>query len=392
MIRVAFFIQSNSIAWLGGRSYLRNLIAAIYSNADRCIEPVLFVDPSFDSKKFSEFPAVQIIPTTYLRRNCFTRLAGKFSRLVLGCDLALETLLLKHRVDVLSHSGVTGARSNIPAIAWIPDFQHIRAPWYFSKHEVNSRNIQFKRIIGGCDRLILSSHDALSDFRAFAPGFMAKSRVLQFVSSPPATTNILSLEQIHIRFQIDSPYFHLPNQFWAHKNHAVVVEALSILKSRDINVLVLATGMTNDYRNPSHFQRLMGRIKFLGIEENFRVLGVVTYEELYSLMINATALINPSYFEGWSTTVEESKSLGLPMVLSDIPVHREQAPLLGRYFDPNSPEELADILFAVIREHVPATAEQARLNALNELPSRINRFGKSYESIVQDLIHVYSPR
>jgi glycosyltransferase involved in cell wall biosynthesis len=36
--------------------------------------------------------------------------------------------------------------------------------------------------------------------------------------------------------------------------------------------------------------------------------------------------VNPSRFEGWSTTVEEAKAVGTPMLLSDIPVHREQAP------------------------------------------------------------------
>lgn len=33
--------------------------------------------------------------------------------------------------------------------------------------------------------------------------------------------------------------------------------------------------------------------------------------------------VNPSFYEGWSTTVEEAKSIGVPLLLSDIPVHRE---------------------------------------------------------------------
>ncbi len=42
-------------------------------------------------------------------------------------------------------------------------------------------------------------------------------------------------------------------------------------------------------------------------------------------MLCSTALINPSQFEGWSTTVEEAKSLGVKMLLSDLEVHKEQA-------------------------------------------------------------------
>ena len=49
------------------------------------------------------------------------------------------------------------------------------------------------------------------------------------------------------------------------------------------------------------------------------------YAELLVLMQGARALINPSRFEGWSTSVEEARTLGVPMLLSSIAVHREQA-------------------------------------------------------------------
>jgi hypothetical protein len=36
-------------------------------------------------------------------------------------------------------------------------------------------------------------------------------------------------------------------------------------------------------------------------------------------------------------TVEETKSIGKTIVLSDIPIHREQAPASALYFDPSTP-------------------------------------------------------
>lgn len=45
-----------------------------------------------------------------------------------------------------------------------------------------------------------------------------------------------------------------------------------------------------------------------------------------TLMKHAIAIINPSLFEGGSTTVEEAKSLLKVIILSGIPVHREQNP------------------------------------------------------------------
>ncbi len=57
-----------------------------------------------------------------------------------------------------------------------------------------------------------------------------------------------------------------------------------------------------------------------------------------------TALINPSLSEGWSTTVEEAKSLGVPMLLSDLRVHREQAGDCAYYFDPEAAGQLASLM------------------------------------------------
>ncbi|MER8775718.1 hypothetical protein NKH79_13690 [Mesorhizobium sp. M0977] len=59
---------------------------------------------------------------------------------------------------------------------------------------------------------------------------------------------------------------------------------------------------------------------------HFRHLGLVPYEDVFGLNAASDALINPSLFEGWSTTVEEAKALGTRMLLSDISLHREQAP------------------------------------------------------------------
>ena len=44
-------------------------------------------------------------------------------------------------------------------------------------------------------------------------------------------------------------------------------------------------------------------------------------------MYHSIALINPSKFEGRSSTVEQGKSMGEKIILSTIPVHKEQKPI-----------------------------------------------------------------
>ncbi len=71
---------------------------------------------------------------------------------------------------------------------------------------------------------------------------------------------------------------------------------------------------------------------------------MISYPDLLHLIAGATALVNPSLFEGWSTTVEEAKALGTPMLLSDLAVHREQAGGRAQFFDPQNPQKLADLM------------------------------------------------
>jgi len=137
-----------------------------------------------------------------------------------------------------------------------------------------------------------------------------------------------------------------------------VIDALADLKSRGIRVTVLATGNARDHRFPEHFSGLMERVRTSGVEESFRVLGVVPYGDLLSLMRHSLAVINPSLCEGWSTTVEEAKALDKAVLLSDIAVHREQNPAKGIFFDPRNADELAEKIetLSEARESPPTPA------------------------------------
>ena len=146
------------------------------------------------------------------------------------------------------------------------------------------------------------------------------------------------------------------------------------------------TGEEEDGRNPRHFQNLINLIKKNDLEDTFIFLGLVPYSDVNSLMLHSIAVINPSYFEGWSTTVEESKSLGVHLILSDLPVHREQAEDLAEFFPPNKPSHLALLLASnfdrALKEN-PAT----NINVFSEddINNKLNLYGHQYQRIVLDL-------
>lgn len=297
----------------------------------------------------------------------------------------MRRLLRRHGISVLSHAFHLDSQPGVKTIGWIPDFQHVHLPEFFSPEERRQRDREYLNLCELCDRVIVSSECVRADFDAFAPEHAHKAALLRFVASPMPLANSASLPELQRLYGFDRPYFLLPNQFWAHKNHRVVLSALQILKRRGEPILVLATGFCEDHRNPSFFSSLMQYAAECDVLDCFRVLGIVPFDHLAGLVRHSIALINPSKFEGWSTSVEEAKSMGKQVLLSDIPVHREQAPERGIYFPADDPNALAAAMIAAYNGfdvmHDVAMQDDAR----DRFPARLREFGSIYSRIISSL-------
>jgi glycosyltransferase involved in cell wall biosynthesis len=345
VIRVGFVFTFHD-GWLGGINYYRNLLVALYALPQRKIEAVIFTGLRSPENHFDGFPAVKIVRSSMFDTGSILWRIRHIVQHRFPRDYLFEWLLKIHRISVLSHSGWLKGEAAIPTIGWIPDFQHVRLPEFFSKDEIAGRDKQFRNMCQYCSAIIVSSFDAQADLCRFDANCKSKTRVLQFVvSSAKANLALPSLRELKSKFQFSGKYFLLPNQFWKHKNHQVIIEALGLLVSENKKVLILSTGNTKDYRHPEFFESLLARIKELNVGNCFIPLGLVSSDDLAALMLHSSAIINPSLFEGWSTTVEEAKSLGKQVVLSDIPVHREQNPPLANYFLPDDANGLAATLW-----------------------------------------------
>jgi glycosyltransferase involved in cell wall biosynthesis len=382
MIRVGIVLMPDE-NWLGGINYYRNLMHAVNSMPDKQIEFVAITSTETDiNQLIKDYPCSEVIKSKLFNRFSFKWLVRKLITKLIKRDYLFSALLIKHKVDVLSHSGWLGKNSKIPTLGWIPDFQHVHLPDFFTKTELKVRDQTFLDICNLCTSVIVSSYDALNDLKQFSPKTINKTVVMQFAVKPKKENiQVESIEELKLRYRFNTPFFLLPNQFWAHKNHRVVIDALEILKKQNISVTVLATGNTNDYRQPNFFSNLQKLINDKNVENEFKVLGMIPESDLYSLFIYANAVINPSFFEGWSTTVEEAKVIRKKIILSDIAIHKEQDPELGLYFNPNDSRKLAALLI----EH--ATIDESINKEIKEkdIAEFIN-YGQSYQSIVKQVL------
>ncbi len=259
-----------------------------------------------------------------------------------GC--ALDVVIPVIYTAATLRTTLTGAM-----IGWIPDFQHVFLPEFFDAAEIVHRQKQVDLCAQSCDRVLFSSNDALSHFRQLHPEFNEKGRAIPFPSifafEKPEPFSGASIE----RFRLPAKYLLVANQFWAHKNHISVIRALAILRERGITIPVVFTGQLSDHRAAGAcvVSAMLQEAAASGIWDQVRFLGFVSRGELLDLVRSAAAVIQPSRFEGWSTTVQDARALGRPVICSDIPVHREQAPDAEFFFSPQNPEDLANKLQGV---------------------------------------------
>jgi glycosyltransferase involved in cell wall biosynthesis len=372
--------------WTGGYNYQINLFAALSRHCPGEITPVMFAgmgDEKSDLAVVERIPGVEV-----LRSPAFDRpRSSLMAALMFGLDGPANTEFRAKRIDVVFESArFFGWRLPFPAVAWFPDFQHRRLPQLFSRAAWWRRDLGFRAQIAAGRQIMLSSESALRDCRKFYPNLNNNISVVRFATQPTHALLTANPGDVLARYGLPPKYFYLPNQFWRHKNHGVVVDALTILKERGSEIVVAASGNADDPREPEYFDKLMRKVKSRGLEIHFRYLGMIPQDCVYALLRSSLALINPSRAEGWSTTVEEAKSFGVPMILSDIDVHREQTGGVARYFGVDDAEALADHLCNISQASGPFVARDLR----PDVDERVGAFATEFTDVIRNAMH--SPR
>jgi len=295
----------------------------------------------------------------------------------------MERVLEKQAVTAVFGSEITHKYHKIATLTWLPDFQHVHLPEMFSKAECLSRDRKYLQTAKVATRIILMSEAVKNDFLSFAPIYAHKVRVLRPVSYVPKSVYEYNLNSILNLYHLPEKFVFLPNQFWKHKNHELVFRAVKILKDRGVRVFVVCTGSPLDYRHPTYFADLWQKLSQWDIRSRFIYLGLIPHEHVFLLMRQSICVLNPSLFEGWGYSVEETRSIGKRVLVSDIPAHREQNPPKATFFNPNDCEELAGKL---CHETNPGPDPELEIEARHNLSRRLRAYGEDFISVTQEAI------
>ena len=236
--------------------------------------------------------------------------------------------------------------------------------------------------------MILSSESAKKDlFSLCQPDPTTLLRVIPFVSQPVVPfESSEKVKELLERLDLRSPYVFLPNQFWRHKNHALAFKAMNKVVRSNPSAFLVCSGRLFDHRDKTN-RTIEDLLKYLdenNLGSNIRILGDIPYEEVALLIQGSRAVLNPSLFEGWSSSVEEAKTFGKTVLLSDIEVHREQSPRDARFFQPDDVNKLAQLIEEVFERDnrkKPINAKELRKG----LEQRTKDFGSKYIELLDHL-------
>jgi glycosyltransferase involved in cell wall biosynthesis len=382
-IRLAL-LHTSRPEWSAGVHYVKNLAIAIRSQREEVrvhltlasLAPIAAEDLTELGPLFDE--TVTAAPTRWhVALSHYALLSSRYLGFVSVPEAPVSRVLRQRGVRALwVPGGEVGLR--IPWMAWIPDFQHLRLPHFFTAEMREGRTRQYTTIAREARVVLLSSEDASADFRRLCPTWAHKAIVIPFVAQTPSGAYERDPSWVCQHYHIPQRFIYLPNQFWIHKNHLVVLEALTRTRQLRPDLTVVCTGNTNDYRAPQYFGQLLADIAERDLRQQLIVLGLVPHEHVYYLMRQSLVVLQPSLFEGWSTTVEEAKSMGKALLLSDIAVHREQAGSATRFFPAHDPEALARQLIEIHDEVSPGPDLLLESRARDQLPARTRAFGAAF--------------
>lgn len=276
-------------------------------------------------------------------KNSPHRLMRSFARKVFRID-TIQIGIDRLGLDLL-HNPFTYAReskSSTPLIITFHDLQHHYYPEFFKAREVQSRNSNYRRAALAADSIIADSDHTKQTLLANynVPGDHVHVVPLGVDSEYKIIDDLEFLGRERDLLGLTRPFLYYPAATWLHKNHVNLLAAVDILKNsyRFDGDLVL-TGVATSARDS-----LLKKIEELGLQDTVHVLGYLPYDKLPTIYNLARLMVFPSLFEGFGMPVLEAMACGCPVVCSNVTSIPEVGGTAVHYFDPTSPEQIADAI------------------------------------------------
>ena len=329
--------------WMGGIVYILNLIK-ILNTLEDLEKPEIYLFHKPELKRFLN--GINYSYITAIEWSFPSIIRGNINSLLNRKNLFVEKILRDYSLDAIYplHDFPVRMKTKVKLIAWYADLQHKYYPEFFTKTQIFGRDVRIRNMLRNTDDLVVSSQNVLDDFiRFFNPREGLKIHIFHFVS---VIDNLeeTKIEDLRSKYNLPNKYFLVSNQFHKHKNHKVLLHAIVKLKELGISKHLAFTGKFPGATDSPYLAEIHSIIEDNKLQDQVTMLGVISRNDQLQIMRHSQAVLQPSLFEGWSTVIEDAKSLQVPVVASDLKVNIEQLGNDGVYFNPHDADELAAIL------------------------------------------------
>jgi glycosyltransferase involved in cell wall biosynthesis len=361
MIRL--FINGLAASAGGGLTYLRNVIPHLARRVD--VETTVLLNPAIRSE-FVELSNVSFVETR--------ESSGVFRRF-LREQTTLPKLIRRSGVQVLISAG-NFALWNSP----IPQILLSRNSLYTSGHflrdvrargdyaiwaDTLAKGWMARRSIGYANITIAPSEAFAEELRQWSGrkiisvhhGFDPEAFSSDTAPLPSKAKTQLEQEKDAVRLLFVSHYNY-------YRNFETLFRAMPILRSRlkGKQVKLFLTCRLNSDDNPGAYRAESAALLANDLRGDIVELGTIPYRSLHHLYRACHIYVTPAYAESFAHPLIESMSSGLPVVASDLPVHREICGDAGIYFPGFSPDALAERVMQI--QESPELAEKLSSNGL----------------------------
>lgn len=199
------------------------------------------------------------------------------------------------------------------SIVVVHDFQYKYFPDFFSRKKRKWLDFALKYTHKNAGAVVCISESTRDDYIKFLG-----MRDNLFVVNNPISVDVFNdLDLPHLDFD---KYLIANCHFYPHKNFEGVIDLFIKMKRAGYQGSLVLTGGGRD----KYIDFITSKMR--DIPKEIVHLGYLPQRQLRALQANADALLSLSRFEGFNLPAVECAVLGVPLVLSEIPVHRELFP------------------------------------------------------------------
>jgi glycosyltransferase involved in cell wall biosynthesis len=372
--------------------YIMSLIEGLKNNSEH--EYLLFYgDPEF--RKFcsdsQNCRLVFILPDENKLAKIGRKLATLFD--FKSPFLGRYSVIKENKIDILINpvSSSVGFHLGLPYIVVIYDVMHRYYPGFpeYSLKARITRDLTYKRAAEHSIFTVVDSNQTKEDLVRFYKIRRDKIRVIP--SCPPwyiskyKDLEDSSINEMVDKYRMPEKFIFYPAQFWYHKNHIRLIEALYFLREQ-YRVYVPAVFVGSQKRDSKGTLSTMAKlIKKLKMQSQIFNLGYLSEKEVVALYKKSIALVFPSLIGPTNIPIWEAMALGTPVLCSNLFSMPEQIGDAGLLFDPFNVEDMAKKI------HRIWTDENLRQEFIQKGYERIKdmtleNYAKKWEKVISEAL------